>query len=250
MLRSLLSNFELSQAIILFLLMLPVTLLSLSVHEMSHGYAAYKMGDNTAKMMGRLSLDPMKHLDPIGFLCMIFFGFGWAKPVPVNPRNFDNYKKGIRLVSIAGPLSNFVLMFTAILLYRIFVQIFLPELAGHSLIEVGGFLLMLVSRPDVLAEYTSLTVALVTIFFYYFAIGNAGLCIFNLIPIPPLDGSKLFLTLLPQKAQIFFVKNERILSMILLFAVAFGLLGGPLSTFITLIVSLVDKLFLLIPIFG
>ena len=124
MLRSLLSNFELSQAIILFLLMLPVTVLSLSVHEVCHGYAAYKMGDPTAKMMGRLTLDPKKHLDPIGFLCMIFFGFGWAKPVPVNPRNFDNYKKGIRFVSIAGPLSNFTLMFIAILLYRIFVQIF------------------------------------------------------------------------------------------------------------------------------
>jgi Zn-dependent protease len=247
MLRSLLSNFELSQAIILFLLMLPVTLLSLSVHEMSHGYAAYKMGDNTAKMMGRLSLDPMKHLDPIGFLCMIFFGFGWAKPVPVNPRNFDNYKKGIRLVSIAGPLSNFVLMFTAILLYRIFVQIFMPDFSSFSLIEAGNAWLMLVARPESLAQFTSLTNALISIFFYFFAIGNAGLCIFNLIPIPPLDGSKLFLTLLPQKAQIFFVKNERILSMILLFAVAFGLLGGPLSTFITLIVSLVDKLFLLIP---
>ena len=119
MLRSLLSNFELSQAIILFLLMLPVTLLSLSVHEMSHGYAAYKMGDNTAKMMGRLSLDPMKHLDPIGFLCMIFFGFGWAKPVPVNPRNFDNYKKGIRLVSIAGPLSNLIVALVALILFNL-----------------------------------------------------------------------------------------------------------------------------------
>ena len=250
MLRNLLSGGDPKAFIIQLLLSLPIILLSLSVHEAAHGFAASKLGDPTAKNLGRITLNPFKHLDPIGFLCMIFFGFGWAKPVPVNPRTFDNYKKGIRLVSIAGPLSNFVLMFTAILLYRIFVQIFLPELAGHSLIEVGGFLLMLVSRPDVLAEYTSLTVALVTIFFYYFAIGNAGLCIFNLIPIPPLDGSKLFLTLLPQKAQIFFVKNERILSMILLFAVAFGLLGGPLSTFITLIVSLVDKLFLLIPIFG
>lgn len=250
MLRSLLSNFELSQAIILFLLMLPVTLLSLSVHEMCHGLAAYKMGDNTAKMMGRLSLDPMKHLDPIGFFCMLFFGFGWAKPVPVNPRNFDDYKKGIRFVSIAGPLSNFCLMFLAILLYRIFVQIFMPQLAGFSIIDVGGFLLALVSHPEMLSEYTSLTCALVSIFFYFFATGNAGLCIFNLIPIPPLDGSKLFLTLLPQKAQIFFVKNERILSMALMFLVAFGLLSGPLSAFITLIVTLVDKLFLLIPFFG
>lgn len=232
------------------MLMLPVTLLSLSIHETAHGFAAQKMGDNTAKMMGRLSLNPLKHLDPLGFFCMLLFGFGWAKPVPVNPRNFDNYKKGIRLVSIAGPLSNFCLMVLAIILYRISVQLFLPEFAGESFIRVGNTMLALVSKRELLETITTLTFALVTIFFYFMAIGNAGLCVFNLLPIPPLDGSKLFVSLLPQKAQIFFIKNERVLSLILFFAIVFGLLGGPLSSLITFIVTGVDKLLLLLPFFG
>lgn len=109
--------------------MLPVTLLSLSVHEMCHGLAAYKMGDNTAKMMGRLSLDPLKHLDPIGFFCMLFFGFGWAKPVPVNPRNFDDYKKGIRFCQHCRSAFEF--------LFDVFGDTALPYLRSDIYASVG-----------------------------------------------------------------------------------------------------------------
>lgn len=250
MLRSLLSNYSLPQALILFLLMLPVSLLSLSIHELCHGYAANKMGDPTAKMMGRLTLDPLKHLDPIGFLFMIFVGYGWARPVPVNPRNFDNYKKGMRIVSLAGPLSNFCLMVLALLLYRIFVQIFLPEIAGFTLIHIGNILLTLIANSAVLTEIMPLPSALVCIFFYFFVIGNAGLCLFNLIPIPPFDGSKLLTTFLPPKGQLFFARNQRTMSLIFIIALFLGLVSGPLSIAISFIVSLVDKLFLLIPFFG
>ena len=87
------------------------TLITLSIHEFSHAFAAYKLGDNTAKYMGRLSINPLKHLDPAGALCMIFFRFGWAKPVPIDPRNFKNPKKDFALSALAGPLSNLILRF-------------------------------------------------------------------------------------------------------------------------------------------
>ena len=86
-------------------------LITLSIHEFSHAYAAYKLGDNTAKNLGRLSINPIKHLDPIGALCMLFFRFGWAKPVPINPRNFKNPKRDFAISALAGPLSNLILGF-------------------------------------------------------------------------------------------------------------------------------------------
>ena len=93
-------------------------LITLTVHEYCHGYAAYKLGDNTAKNLGRLTLNPIKHLDPIGFLCMLLAGFGWAKPVPINSRNFKKPRYGIALTSFAGPASNLILAFIFILITR------------------------------------------------------------------------------------------------------------------------------------
>ena len=95
-------------------------LIALTVHEYSHGYAAYRMGDPTAKSLGRLTLNPLKHLDPIGALCMIFFRFGWAKPVPINPRYFKNPKRGFAIVALSGPVANLILSFFSAGLYLLF----------------------------------------------------------------------------------------------------------------------------------
>ena len=99
-------------------------LIILPIHEFAHGYMAYKLGDNTAKNMGRLSLNPMRHMDPIGALCMGVFHFGWAKPVPINPRNFKNPKKGFALTALAGPLANLIMAFLSALVYLLLNAIF------------------------------------------------------------------------------------------------------------------------------
>ena len=147
-----------------------IILMSLTVHEVSHGYAAYKLGDPTAKNAGRLSLNPLKHLDPIGALMLFIFGFGWAKPVPVNPYYFEgDRRKGMMTVSFAGPASNLLLAFILIAIYTI----------GHF-----GTLSYAYSVTGLIL-YRAITL-------------NVYLAIFNLIPIPPLDGSKILAGVLPQ----------------------------------------------------
>lgn len=162
--------------------------LSLSFHEFCHGLAAYKMGDDTARLMGRLNLNPTSHLDPFGTLCLFFFGFGWAKPVPVNPMRFKNgkYKSGMVITSLAGPLGNFVLAFLTLAIYRV-VYLFVPvETVGdHSL-----FML-----------YNDITITL--------AIMNIGLGVFNLLPVPPLDGSKILNAILPARIYFKIMQYER-----------------------------------------
>ena len=102
---------------------------SLSIHEFAHGYAAYKMGDETAKHMGRLNINPMSHLDPIGALCLFLFGFGWARPVPVNPRNFKTgkFKSGMVWTAVAGPLSNLIIAFISLLILNIIYKLPIGE---------------------------------------------------------------------------------------------------------------------------
>ncbi|MEO0124626.1 MAG: site-2 protease family protein [candidate division WOR-3 bacterium] len=159
-----------AERIIELLLSLPPLLLALTVHEYFHGYIAYRMGDPTAKFAGRLTFNPLKHIDPIGFIAFLLFRFGWAKPVPVNPYNFYNYKKGIILTSIAGPGSNFLLALISGLIIRAIDLRFIYQ-------NLFPVLLML------------------KLSMYY----NLVLCAFNLIPVPPLDGSKVLFHLLPYK---------------------------------------------------
>lgn len=149
---------------------------SLSIHEFAHGFVAYKLGDDTAKNMGRLNLSPLSHIDPIGAICLFFFGFGWAKPVPINPRNFGQkrYKTGMVLSAVAGPLSNLLVAFVAYFFFRL---IFVVDI-NKSLFEVLYVML------------STLTIM------------NVSLAIFNLFPVPPLDGSKILNALLP--ARIYF----------------------------------------------
>ena len=189
MLLSILSSTGMSigQKLVYVLVIAFCVLLSLSVHEMSHGLAAYALGDETAKSMGRLSVNPLHHLDPFGAICLFLFGFGWAKPVPINPWNFKHNKGGMAFTALAGPLSNFILAFIA--------QIGTVFLGGLSF------------SSDTSVTFNIATVAYIIC--SYLAIINLGLGLFNLIPIPPLDGSKILNALLPERIYFKIMEYER-----------------------------------------
>ena len=148
--------------------MLPVMLLSLTLHEWGHAFAAYKCGDDTAKNMGRMTLNPLMHIDPIGFIMILLVGFGWAKPVPVNPRNYRNYKKGEAFVSLAGVFMN-------LLLATAFCAAYVP------LVRMYAF-----------GSYSWLNNGLLLTLIRYGISLNLVLLLFNLLPIYPLDGYHIF----------------------------------------------------------
>ena len=198
------------------LLSAPGVLIAITFHEFAHGYAAYKLGDNTAKSQGRLSLNPFAHLDPIGTLLLLVAGFGWGKPVEVNPRNYTrkmSMEKGEAIVSAAGPLMNFIL---AIIFTLIYCAIYKFASATFLTSTVGWVILLLVSS----------TISI-----------NIGLGVFNLIPLPPLDGSKIIMPFLPYKAKEFFVNNEQIFYIIFILIWITGVAG----TIITPAISGISK---------
>lgn len=162
-------------------------LIALTIHEFAHGYVAYKLGDGTAKSMGRLSLNPLKHLDPFGVICMVMFHFGWAKPVPINPRNFKNPRKGFALTAMAGPLTNLIFGFFTAFLYVLCVSAF---------------------RQYDASFLNSLQINTLN-FLQFFFIINIGLGVFNLIPVPPFDGSRILNVILPAKWYFKVMKYER-----------------------------------------
>lgn len=169
-------NIFTKEGLIAFLYTLPALLISLSIHEYAHAWMAYKQGDITQKIRGRLSLDPFKHIDPMGFLCIALFGVGWGKPVMIDDRNFKNRAKGTMLTALAGPVSNLLLalLFTIVLKLLIMTGV----LTTVATTTIGGIFF---------------TMFLYTIQF------NIMFGIFNLIPLPPLDGSKVLEYFLPQK---------------------------------------------------
>ena len=179
----------------------PVILLAIICHECAHGWVSYKLGDPTAKNAGRLSINPIKHLDPIGALCMLFFHVGWAKPVPIDPSYYKNKKKGIIYVSLAGPAANFILA-----LISLFIEGIIIKFADTQS-----------TLPWIFAQLC-----------YYSAVINIGLGLFNLIPIPPLDGSKI-LGCTSRRVISFYLKYERYWQIILILCVATGALSKPLG---------------------
>ncbi len=197
-----------------------VVVFSLSLHESAHALASYKLGDHTARNMGRISLNPSKHLDPLGTICMMLFGFGWAKPVPVNSRNFKNPRVGMAITALAGPLSNIILSFISLLIW-ILIERFLPV-------------------PVMIAEGVSFGEKLLyflCILLQYFHILNLYLAVFNLLPIPPLDGSKILFLFLPPKALIFVHNNEHIFRYVLIALLVFS----KASDFINVITALISN---------
>ncbi len=180
------------------ILLAPVFLLAITVHEFAHGYVAYRLGDNTAKNAGRLTFNPLSHLDPFGTLAIIFIGFGWAKPVPVDPRNFANPRQDNLWVAFAGPLSNFTVAFALGLVFRIFS----PMLVGSEVGEI--FLKML---------YLGVWINLI-------------LTIFNLLPIPPLDGFHILEGLVSEETYLKLQPLARYGPMILLGLILLSSFGG------------------------
>lgn len=174
-------------------------LTAMSFHEYSHAWVANKLGDPTAEIQGRLTLNPIKHIDIFGFLMLIVAGFGWANPVPFNPNNFKNRKSGTLLVAIAGPISNFILAF------------------------IFAFALKYVAIP--------LNNLILYYIFLYGVTINVGFGIFNLLPLPPLDGSKILASILPEKIEILFYRYEKyiyFLIILLAFTGAFSYILDPI----------------------
>ncbi len=213
-------------AIASLLLSLPIIILALSVHETAHGYLAYKLGDPTAKNMGRLTLNPIKHLDPIGFICMLAFGFGWAKPVPINSRYLRKPRRDMALTAVAGPISNLILAVIFAALYKIFL-VALPHISVSSTLIYN-----VVQFTDILL-YLGIRL-------------NITLAIFNLLPIPPLDGSKIVYMFLPVDLYFKIVKYEHLISLALLVLLATGVLTTPLSYLSNLILRLLFLVFQII----
>jgi Zn-dependent protease len=192
-----------------FILLAVPLLYSIILHELAHGWVAYRMGDATAKWLGRLSLNPLKHLDPIGTLMLFIFGFGWAKPVPVNFNNLHDVRKGLILVSSAGIVVNMLLAFLAFFLFRLLS----PAPSG----------------------------VLATLLFYLAQI-NIILASFNLIPIPPLDGSKILMGFVPERFQYYLSRLEPFGLFIIIGLLYIGALDPLIAFFRWIILALINIL--------
>ena len=213
-----------SDFLIELLLVFPSVLIALTFHECAHGFIAYKLGDPTAKYLGRLTLNPIKHIDPFGAICMLIAHFGWAKPVPIDPRNFKNPKRDMAISAVAGPVSNLLLGFIGCFIYAL-TEHFLPPFYEKNL----GYYLAFAWIN----------------FIYYFGWLNISLAIFNLIPIPPLDGSKILYAFLPPRACNQFRRYEREISVcfMLLILLDSRIFGGIFTGFLSMIVSFIFNKF-------
>lgn len=189
-------------------------LLCLTVHEVCHGLVALRLGDTTARDQGRLSLNPIKHVDIMGALMMVFFHFGWAKPVPVNMWRFKNPKIGMAITALAGPVSNVLLAMVAFFAYGFFFELLAVSEAGWVVLGL-------------IATLASLSLSL---------------GIFNLIPVPPLDGSKVLFALIPNETYYKLMRYERYGMIVLLVLVATGVLSTPLSKAVTWVYGLLEPI--------
>jgi Zn-dependent protease len=203
---------EYLEAIVAILSRCFVVFCCLPIHELAHGWVAYKLGDNTAKNQGRLTFNPLAHLNPIGTIMIFLFGIGYANPVPVNPRNFKNPKAGMALTALAGPVSNLLLGWVSVWLYYICINV-LP--------------------------YSMLTMC-IAYFFMFAAQVNVMLAVFNLIPIPPLDGSKILSAVLPSKIYFKYMQYERYIMIVLLLLLFVGVLDTPIAWLTNVMLKIIE----------
>ena len=186
------------------------------VHEMAHGFAAYLLGDKTAKYQGWLTMNPLAHMDPFGSLMMLLVGVGYAKPVPVNPYNFKNRKAGMALTALAGPLSNLLMAILSVGLYRVLI-IFVSDGWTLTLLRMG------------LVEL--------------FASINISLAMFNLLPIPPLDGFRIISYVLPDKWVFMVNRYQQVITLVVLVVVFTGILDVPLNFLHNAVYGLILRMF-------
>ena len=186
---------------------------TMPIHEYAHALIATKLGDQTPRLSGRLTLNPMAHISPLGALMIVLCGFGYAKPVSVNPRNFKDSKKGMALTAIAGPISNLIMGFLFVFLSELFYSLE-PSLLTSSFYY----------------------------FFYFAAVVNVNLAVFNLLPIPPLDGSRILQLLIPAKYYYKFLEYERYIVIVVFILILTGLLTKPLSLISSLFLNLFEKI--------
>ena len=210
------------EGLISFLYTLPALLFCLSVHEFAHAYTAYKLGDRTQKAMGRLTLNPFSHIDIAGFICIALFGFGWGKPVMIDDRNFRNKAAGNALTAFAGPCSNIIMaiLFTIILKILLITGVILPTINS----VVGSIILNML---------------ILTIQF------NVVFAIFNLIPIPPFDGSRILYFFLPAKGREYMYKIEQYSFIIVLVILVTGIGSKLVSPIVNFVLGLLSKFIML-----
>jgi Zn-dependent protease len=201
------------------IILAPPLLFALTFHEFAHGFIAYRLGDPTARDAGRLTLNPLKHLDPLGTIAFFFIKFGWAKPVPVNPRYFKNPKKDMLWVALAGPVTNLALAVVSAILTK-------------AIWTLASILPYSSATEAILVPLNSMLIASVWI--------NLVLCIFNFLPIPPLDGSRILMGLLPNNLALSYMRLERF-GFIIILVLAFS---GILSKVIVPIISFANSLLL------
>lgn len=195
-----------NQSLFTYLVRAMVLLTAIPIHECAHAWASNKLGDPTAKNLGRLTLNPLPHLDLIGSVLMLFTGFGWAKPVPVTTRNFKNVKKGMILTALAGPAANILLALLSLILYKLWCYFLYPLLA---------------------INFT--TASAIAQIFYIMCLLNINLAVFNLIPIPPLDGSQVLTAVLPARLYYKVMQYEQYIIYGVFIILMLGWLDGPLS---------------------
>lgn len=208
-------NFS-SGNIIATLFTLPAVIIAIAFHEYAHAWMADRLGDETPRMQGRLTLNPLKHLDPVGSILLLFAGFGWGKPVQINSRNFNrnvSMSKGEALVSLAGPVMNFILAIIFAIILGV-VYMFAPS--SFLTTTIGGVVYILLQECVLI---------------------NIGLGVFNLLPLPPLDGSKIFINLFSYNARRWIMEHEQIFYYIFLGIWITGLAGIIISPIINFLYS-------------